>query len=186
VSCGCFQAERAAESLRETATTYQRQWLIATGTRFGRLVVVGPRAPNRHRTRQYRCLCDCGAEAVVPSSHLLSGNTASCGCLQRESRITHGWSTHPLHKTWRMMHDRCKNPASISFPYYGARGIRVDPRWDDFPTFLADMGPKPSPSHTLDRTNNDGPYAPENCRWATPSEQRRNQNPRSLRRSSSR
>src|SRR5580692_9472058 len=76
------------------------------------------------------------------------------------------------------MHTRCSNPKQASYKDYGGRGIAICDRWSrgdgertGFECFLADMGPKPSPAHTLDRRENDGNYEPRNCRWATRSEQ---------------
>ena len=76
--------------------------------------------------------------------------------------------------SWASMKKRCLNPNSKDFKYYGGRGIFVVSEWHDFRNFIADMGVKPSPVHSLDRKDNDGPYAPWNCRWATKSEQARN------------
>lgn len=81
------------------------------------------------------------------------------------------------------MLQRCTNPNNIKWKYYGGRGISVCKRWtgsDGFPNFLADMGERPS-RMTLDRVDNDGDYEPGNCRWATYSEQNRNQGPRGVR-----
>jgi hypothetical protein len=76
------------------------------------------------------------------------------------------------------MIERCENPAHISYPRYGPRGIKVCDRWHDFDAFLADVGFPPSPGLQIDRIDNDGDYEPGNVRWATAQEQRLNQRPR--------
>jgi hypothetical protein len=87
----------------------------------------------------------------------------------------HGLSDTPEHNIWLGIRKRCTNPADRVYPYYGGRGIKVCQRWDNFANFLADMGPRPSPQHSIDRyPNQDGDYEPNNCRWATRTEQMRN------------
>jgi hypothetical protein len=84
---------------------------------------------------------------------------------------------HPIRNTYQHVLGRCTNPRNARWPDYGARGITICDRWlgpDGFANFVADMGPKPTPRHSIDRINNDGPYAPDNCRWATASQQTRN------------
>jgi hypothetical protein len=80
---------------------------------------------------------------------------------------------HPLYFTWQTMKARCRNPKRWEYEYYGARGIRVCPEWADFWQFVKDMDPRPNGT-TLDRIDNNGPYAASNCKWATFSEQQRN------------
>ncbi len=82
----------------------------------------------------------------------------------------------PERGCWHVMIARCHNPESQSFPYYGARGITVCRRWrDSFEDFLSDMGPRPSPEHSLDRfPDQNGNYEPGNVRWATREQQARN------------
>lgn len=93
--------------------------------------------------------------------------------------VRHGYARaghlHPLYMTWSMMKQRCGNPKFPKFADYGARGIEVYEPWrKNFATFLADVGERPSPQHTLDRIDNDGHYAPGNVRWATRAEQQAN------------
>ena len=90
-------------------------------------------------------------------------------------KVTHGRCRTPEHNAWCHMKCRCNNLDAADWKYYGGRGISVCARWDDsFAAFLADMGPKPSPRHSLDRINVDGDYEPSNCRWATHTQQMRN------------
>jgi hypothetical protein len=159
-----------------TPRKVNRQSLI--GQRFHRLLVVA-NEPSSMGKRHWRCVCDCGREAVVPTGHLRNGHTRSCGCLHDEAtgnraRI-HGKSGTPEFWIWCGIKKRCYEPRSTVFRYYGGRGIKVCDRWrESFAAFLEDMGPRPSPDHSIDRVDPNGDYRPENCRWATTIEQRRN------------
>ena len=149
-----------------------------TGQRFGRLVVVErqPRTTRRDGVR-WVCLCDCGRTMVTLGKRLKTGHTRSCGCLLREMKTTHGMAWTPTWRSWVSMKSRCGDPNSTSYKNYGGRGINVCDQWLSFEKFIADMGERPD-GRSLDRVNNDGNYEPGNCRWATASQQRRNQSRR--------
>lgn len=141
-----------------------------TGSRFGRLVVL-ELAEIRTEAR-WLCQCDCGQLTTVAGSELRNGSTKSCGCLR--SSQGGGYKT-PEYTTWREMKRRCCNPRCPEYHLYGGRGIAICDRWrHSFVNFLADMGPKPSPDHSVQRVDNDGNYEPTNVVWATPLEQAQN------------
>lgn len=152
------------------------------GRRFGRLVVSGVepemRACAGRRRRYWECSCDCGSIVAVRHDRLLDGNTSSCGCAPKvtpKHGHNHAGSRTGEYRTWDHMIQRCTNASNKRFKDYGGRGIRVCDRWrESFEAFLADMGPRPSPGHSIDRIDANGHYEPGNCRWATAAEQSRN------------
>ena len=145
--------------------------------RFGRLIVTGP--SNRHGKHTYwYCRCDCGNSTNVRRAHLVGGGVRSCGCMRHDTYYVHGHNRQrkrsPEHRIWGGMIQRCNNQRSHAYKHYGGRGIAVCQNWHFFENFYADMGPRPSPQHSIDRINNDGNYEPSNCRWATAFEQAQN------------
>jgi hypothetical protein len=155
---------------------------VNAGNRFGRLVVLrevnSVRTPNGTLVRCVECECDCGVVKEFRLCQLRNGHTKSCGCLKLDDCVkrftTHGGSGTPEYRVWAALIQRCRNSNDSAYQNYGERGIRVCDRWGSFENFMADMGERPSPDHSIDRINNDGNYEPGNCRWATMAEQSRN------------
>lgn len=160
-------------------------FLNLAGKKFGRLTAIEPKGlrGDGHAVKWF-CICDCGGQKVVCGKKLRKGNTVSCGCYRRE-RTSERYKTHaacsgnnrkwtPEYRAWVSMKSRC-NPDydHPDFKNYAARGIKVCEYWkNSFARFLADVGPRPSDKHSLDRyPNNDGNYELGNVRWATRREQ---------------
>jgi len=129
-------------------------------------------------------LCDCGDLKEIYRNSVRREYTKSCGCktgyyvsLNRK-RVVRGARENgkPTSEyiVWKGMRQRCNNKNNYNYPRYGGRGIIICSRWNDFELFLSDIGKRPTPKHSLDRTDNNKGYSPDNCRWATASEQARN------------
>ena len=129
--------------------------------------------------------CDCGQTALVTGPRMVSGNTRSCGCLRQrlacvaraalKAGLRQPYSHYPEHNVWQHMVRRCERPSDPAYQDYGGRGITVCCRWrESFAAFITDMGERPTSKHTIDRKNNDGPYAPGNCVWTNRTAQNNN------------
>lgn len=152
-------------------------FLDLTGHTYGRLTVVSyvSRKPTK-----WSCRCSCGNTSVATTINLRSGNTTSCGCVHRErcsvASRTHGQTGSTEYRTWSHMIARCYNPRDTDFKDYGARGITVCDEWHySFEAFYRDMGPKPSPRHSIERVDNNSGYFAKNCIWGSPIQQANNQ-----------
>ena len=147
-----------------------------TGQKFGRLTAIR-RVESKPGRGQARWLfaCDCGNEIERFGFYVVHKGQKSCGCYAKENpaHLKHGKTGGPGYAVWAGMRQRCQNPNSAAFRDYGGRGIVVCERWSKFENFIADRG-QPPPGMSLDRKDNDGPYSPENCHWASKKTQVRN------------
>ena len=147
-----------------------------TGQRFGLLTVMRQAGRTKYSTVMWECQCDCGNTVMRERRILVKSSkrkvSINCGCLYARNQ-KHHMTGSPTYITWKSMKQRCLNPNSTSFPYYGGRGITICDRWDDFLNFYEDMGERPE-GMSLDRIDSDKGYYKENCKWSTIEEQNRN------------
>lgn len=149
------------------------------GLKYGQLTITGTTGFGKRGQGRVICLCSCGREHVCVWGNVKYGKTGRCkACRSAALKIQsyrHGLTKTPEYNCWKKMRDRCNNTKSKQYYDYGGRGIRVCDRWNESVlAFYQDMGPRPSPSHSIDRKDVNGNYEPSNCRWATTFEQGQN------------
>lgn len=138
------------------------------GQRFGKLLVIRASEERRCGKICFVCKCDCGNEKVLIGNNL--GRSAnSCGCVPK-GKVIHGYARKGKkikeYNVWVRMNQRCNDPASSDYMYYGGKGIKVCERWKSFESFLQDVGLRPFAKASLDRLSSAGNYEPGNVRWA--------------------
>lgn len=156
-----------------------RALIVNHGDRFGRLTIIKEMS-QKNKPRRFLCECECGNQKVVSLSKLRTGNTKSCGCLQKEVResfltITHGQSNTRIYNIWAGMKDRCLSSNNPTFKHYGGRGIKICDAWLNFePFYKWALQNGYHDNLSIERINNNGNYEPNNCEWATQKKQSNN------------
>lgn len=153
-----------------------------TGMKFSMLTVLKRLENNKHGNSTWLCKCECGKETKCIGSEIKNSHKKSCGCRRinvlGENSVTHGQKrvgkVSAEYNVWATMVQRCTNQNNKSYPNYGGRGINICDRWRVFENFYADMGNRPSKSHSIDRVDVNGIYELTNCRWVTSESQNRN------------
>ena len=139
-----------------------------TGARFGRLKVLSFAYKGNNYNSFWNCKCDCGNNVVVNGKHLREGGTKSCGCLQKEkakaTNTKHGLRRSRLYRVWRNILNRCMLETNARYGDYGGRGIKVCAEWQQFENFYKwAIKSGYNDNLTIDRIDNNGDYAPNNC-----------------------
>jgi len=146
------------------------------GLKFGRLLIITDNMSKELSKggRYITCRCDCGTIVHIKRSNVISGNTSSCGCYQREKRKKHGLYNTSIYNIYRSLLQRCNNPNSKDYSNYGGRGIRHSEKWATVEGFIDDMCESYEEGLSLERIDVNGNYCKENCTWIPKNEQQKN------------
>lgn len=162
-----------------------RQINFYISAQIGQLTLLQRVRPNKKLSpglrKRWRCRCSCGNIVIVPEMYMKrdAHPKRDCGCVAKAKNNTLA-ARHPdMYSIWYMMNYRCQNPKHDHYKNYGGRGISVCKAWHvdtpgAFEQFVKDVGIRPSPSHSIDRIDNDGNYTPTNVKWSTAREQAAN------------
>jgi hypothetical protein len=173
VQCGCGKPftvgqrrllDGRSRHCRKCASTTKSN--INPGDKFNRWTVISETEQIKSH-RMFICRCECGNTGKVAGSMLTRRKVNGCIDCGNKDKIKHGMSFSCEYMIWRSLRERCNNKKHPSYYNYGGRGINVSKEWDDFNTFLNDMGKKPFDKAEIDRVDNEKGYSKENCEWVT-------------------